>query len=47
MGQQLVQEDVGLFLGPLVGLTPNGQEVVEMNFPEHTEKISKANKWGP
>jgi len=47
MGQQLVQEDVGLFLELLVGPTPNGQEVVEMNFPEHTKKISKANKWGP
>jgi hypothetical protein len=47
MGQQLVQEDVGPFLELLVGPTPNGQEVVEMNFPEHTKKISKENKWGP
>jgi hypothetical protein len=37
MGQQLVQEDVGLFLGHLAGPTPNGQEVVEMNFPGDRE----------
>ena len=46
MGQQLVQEGAGLFLGLLAGPTPSGQEVAEMNFSEHTKKISNAKKLG-
>jgi hypothetical protein len=42
-GQQLVQEGVGLFLGPLASPTPNGQELVKMNFPEQIKAISSAN----